>query len=623
LLFAGVLLLLVEMALRLAGVGAPSGRLDPQAGFEGSGPLFVRTRLPGGREVFQTAVDRLGAFNPQSFAVEKPAGTIRFFCIGGSSTFGFPWDASVAYCSDLGKALGAARPEIGVEAINCGGMSYGSGRLARIARELAAYQADAWILYVGDNEYVERRFFAPLRQESAWRRRVREGLGRLRLATLIGTAMESVLHPSAEIDVDPYGVGPVRDDSRREARSQVEDEAVARDFSVALAGIRELAVASGARLLLVRPAANLRGWSPEASDWSATIGPAARARRDVAFAAARTLHESGRESEALEQIDATLRLDDRPAIAYFVRGRILEALGRLAEAREAFRAARDRDAVPIRITSALEERIAQAWSAFSLAPLDAESVLAPASRSGIVGDEMVLDYCHPTIAGHRRIAALLLPALQAELWPTEAPRAFDFETGAQADETLPASPFGAAWGGQMLLRQGRAGEAAPYFARALQLDPSLATAHEGLGRVLAAQGRVEEAIRELTEATRLAPRMAGAWNNLGLLQAASGRHEEAVRSFQKAIPLGVGNALVRGNLSASLLALGRLDEARREAERARAESPTDASIWIRLAEVRARQGDRAGAESAFMQALELDPTASRARSGLEALRSSP
>jgi tetratricopeptide (TPR) repeat protein len=615
-------LLVVELLLRAIGFGGPGQRPDPFAGFSTTEPLFVAASAPDGTRMLRTRADRVGQFNLQEFPRVKGPDTIRLFCLGGSSTFGFPYDNRLSFCAALERSLNHSHPEKHFEVINCGGMSYGARRVLNVMRELTAYEADGFVVYMGHNEYVERRFFAPFLEEAAWRRRLRGGLNRLRLYVAVRRALAPMTGTPARLAEDPFGVAaPARDDSHRQARDVREDALVAEQFRFVVAEMQALANRAGSELLLILPAANLRDWAPEGSIWNADLPADLRRRRDAAFADAGRLHQAESEEDALVAIDLALSLDPLPAAAHFLRGQILLALDRPG-AGESLRRARDLDAVPIRITGSLGAIIREAWATGALPPLDAEQVLAEASPHRLVGSEQVLDYCHPSPEGHRRIAALIAPVLLARFWPDEpAPPQDPSDLLPAAGEGADAanSAFGAAWAGQMLVRQGRQAEAEAFFRRAQDLDPGLATAHEGLGRILAGSGRTGEAVRELEEAARLAPQMSNVWNNLGQAYRAAGRLEDALGAYRRAAAGGVGSGVVHRNLAATLVQMGRPQEALEEAMTACRVSPGDALGWVALAGIHSALGHREKAEEAYRHALSLDPGAPAAREGLAGL----
>ncbi|MFQ5718917.1 MAG: tetratricopeptide repeat protein [Acidobacteriota bacterium] len=616
-------LLIIEIALRLVGFGAPGHRPDPFAGFSPQEKLFVRDVDDDGVAWYRTRDDRVGAFRPARFTEKKPARTVRFFCLGGSSTYGFPLAAEKAFCPLLGEALAAAHPGHAVEAINCGGMSYGSRRVLNIMREVVDYRPDAVIVYMGHNEYLERRFFAPFLTESAWRRSLRGHLNQVRIYTALRRLLAPLTRTAARPDTGLFGVGPARDDSRRVPRDPEEDALIERRFRFVVEEMSALARSRNIPLLLVRPGANLRGWAPEASEWRAGLPPDLQQERSGATARARAAHQRGDEAAALAAVNKALAIDPTAAEILFLQAQILESLHRLDEARDAYRVARDRDGVPIRITSALGAIISRAWGDEHLLHLDAAGELATASPDGIVGNEMILDYCHPTAAGHRRIAGLLYTALQATLWPDQPAGHLDPSIWDRPEPNTSSSAFGTAWQGQMLLRQGRVAEALPLFRQAVARDPELATAQEGLGRTLVMTGAVDEGVRHLERATRLDPEAGLGWNNLGLAYVVAGRLPDAVAAFRTAVATGVGTGVSRKNLADVLLRSGQLDEARREIEAALAASPASSAAWTTRGRIAEQQGDRTAAVEAYRRALDLDPGATPAADGLARLGAGP
>jgi protein O-mannosyl-transferase len=67
------------------------------------------------------------------------------------------------------------------------------------------------------------------------------------------------------------------------------------------------------------------------------------------------------------------------------------------------------------------------------------------------------------------------------------------------------------------------------FSRVLALDPSIAIAHEGLGKALAQRGDFEAAARSLTRALELAPDRISALRLLAMAREAEGRLDESLR----------------------------------------------------------------------------------------------
>ena len=118
--------------------------------------------------------------------------------------------------------------------------------------------------------------------------------------------------------------------------------------------------------------------------------------------------------------------------------------------------------------------------------------------------------------------------------------------------------------GLTLAGQGRIDEAAAAFAAAVGLDPRLATARADLGLALSKLGKNDSAIDQYSEALRLDPNQPDTQNNLGALLARNGRMHEAVPHFLAAIRLRPDFELAHVNLAIAFVNTNELDEAERE-----------------------------------------------------------
>ena len=96
----------IEAVLRIAGVPARDPGDDPFVGFSGTQPLFV---VDNG--IASTAPAKLRFFNQASFPVKKDPDTLRVFCLGGSTTYGHPFDGETSFPRWLEDLLKASSPD--------------------------------------------------------------------------------------------------------------------------------------------------------------------------------------------------------------------------------------------------------------------------------------------------------------------------------------------------------------------------------------------------------------------------------------------------------------------------------------------------------------------------------
>lgn len=597
----------VEGVLALLGLGGARDRPDPLLGFTREYHVFVPDPAKPG--VLVTDPAKRESFNAQAFEARKPAGTVRVFCLGGSDTYGFPRGAAEAYPAFLGAKLARAFPERRVEVVNVGGLSYAAYRCVNVAREIARYEPDAIVYHGGNNEYVERRFFAKILAEPAWRRALRARLSRLRTYTLLEKALARPPKPGASPEGAGglFGVRVLRDDNEPLPRSEAEDRAIEENFRAALSQMAAIAREAGALFVLGVPAVNQADWPPDLSLHDASLDADALAAFGARLADGRRLLESGDAAGAARALAPAVASDPRHAEAHYLLARCYHALGETDKAIAEYDAASATDGTPIRATPRLQAAAREVGAREKATVVDVAALFARLSRDegGAVGRRLMLDYCHPTREGHERIADALFAALAGPLFGAPGAEAPPLEEIAGA---AGGSAFGIAWEGQMLVRQGRFREAAAKFEEALAVDPEFAYALEGLGRCHAEWGDTTRALDYYERAARANPPNPTILTNLANVYLSTGRPAEAEAALRKAISIdAVGSTNARVLLARALVQMGRRDAARAALEEAIAANPNRAEAHRLLGSLLDEAGDFAGAEARYREALRLDP----------------
>jgi hypothetical protein len=147
--------LLIEAALRWFRT-EPAHSPTPTIEFITDRPLFVFDEpsaeyvIPASRQPF---------FKRDTFASQKEPQEYRIFCLGGSTVQGNPYSIETSFTTWLELSLRAADPSRHWQVVNCGGISYASYRLYPVLKECLQYQPDLFILYLGDNEFLEDRSY--------------------------------------------------------------------------------------------------------------------------------------------------------------------------------------------------------------------------------------------------------------------------------------------------------------------------------------------------------------------------------------------------------------------------------------------------------------------------------
>ena len=110
--------------------------------------------------------------NPRRFPIAKPPGTYRIFCIGQSTTEGFPFAPRGGYPEWLGELFKDVLPDRKIEVVNAGISGSDSTRDLAIVKEVLKYRPDLLVLYEGNNEAYHGRI-------RLFQDRFGSGLGRL------------------------------------------------------------------------------------------------------------------------------------------------------------------------------------------------------------------------------------------------------------------------------------------------------------------------------------------------------------------------------------------------------------------------------------------------------------
>jgi tetratricopeptide (TPR) repeat protein len=645
-----------EAALWAAGVPTILAERDPFAGFSESVRVFEP--VPGRGVLATPPRATLRSFNYQEFREAKPAGGLRVFTLGGSSAFGFPYGAEVAFTGILGEALKAALPDRTVEAVNASGMSYGSHRLRLLAGELAGYRPDVFVVFEGHNEFVETRFYRDLLARPAGLDPLRKILYRWRLYALLTRALARP-EPAAGPGAPPGGPAGRRAgtetgallgiDVAREGAAAVtaEEKAEAlRRFEENLDAIAAAAARAGARLVLCTVPSNLRDWRPNRSVFDPAAPPETRDRALDLLGRAGGALRGGDAAAAAGLLEEAHALAPGHAEIAFALGRAYEGLGRWDEAREAYRSARDADAQPVRAPGPFNDAIRRAAGRTGAVLVDAEREFEAASPHGLTGFDLVEDYVHPTPEGHGIIAlalyraffekgilgpprgadeaifARVIEARVARLGGAGAPAGGAPGSAPAAGEAGPAGPSGPRAAamlfnmGVVLENQGELQKAADAYAACLERDPTHYAARCNLGWILHDAGALDQALSEFRRALETEPGHLNCLLGLGQTLSALSQAADSEAAFRRAVEADARSALAWSGLGVALAQQERVREAEAAFRRGVELDPASADAQAYLGQALMFQGRLDEAAASFRRSLALEHRHQRARIGL-------
>ena len=614
-----LLMLVSEGVLALFGVRPRTVTEDPFVGFASYVPLFVEQAGAGGEARMGTAENKLDYFNHQEFTKEKKANTRRVFCVGGSTTFGRPYKDETSYCGWLREMLPEADPSHEWELVNAGGISYASYRVARVMEELADFEPDLFIVYTGQNEFLEERTYAHIIDTPGVLLDAEAVLSRTRTYTALRLAIKSITEGNnpddsekstlaEEVDtVLDRSVGPEVYERDEELRRGVIEH-----YRRNLRRMIDIARAAGAEIILVTPASNLLDCTPFKSQHRDGLSQTDRKQWQLEFASAAAALDTERYGEALAATDRAQRIDDRRADLHHLRGRILWSSERFDEAKASFLQARDEDVCPLRALSVMSDIVREVGAEGDVPVVDFVELVAARSEHGTPGEELFLDHVHPTIEGHRLLAEALIDALAvagfvhpSERWDQAAKdrvaKRVTNQLDAKAHKTALLNLA------KVVAWAGKDDEAKALALRAAELNPDDAQAHFQIGAGALNTGKVEEAITHLQRGLQLDPGRADGHFMLASALDQNGRGDEALEHYRRAIEIKPEYAEARAGLGTALAMRGQTEEAIRHLREAVRLDPDGVTAQYNLATALQSRGDMAAAVVHFTRVAALEP----------------
>ncbi len=511
---------LLEIGLRLFGVGAADTASDPFAGFGSNIPVFEREGA-----VWKTSDKRMPFLPEQSFALDKPANGFRAFCFGGSTVHGRPYEADTAFPKWLELELQAVAPERAVEIVNCGGISYASYRIVPMLREVLTLDPDLIVVATGHNEFLEDRTYHSLKSRTAAQSWIDNLGNRVRTVRVGRNLFRGKSPPGQTGNPDRDGDFETRLDTENGYSSYHRDAdwraRVIEQFEEAMQTMVRLCDDKNVPLILVNLGSNIRDCPPFKSEHRADLSAVDEARWNEAFQEADAADKAGDLQAALQAYQEAGKIDDRHALLHWRLARCLDRLDRPGDAKGHYLRAKDEDICPLRMFDRQYAFQAELAAEAGITIIDARKTLEAQSPDGVPGNDWYLDHVHPTIGGHQEIARVIAAKLReagmlavTKTWTDDARR----ETSASHfrklgpvylgngrrrlewlegwanrnllfEETQPVDARGHLHAGFRYLDFGETTKAAAAIKKALELDADLQAALDAREKQLREQGR--------------------------------------------------------------------------------------------------------------------------------------
>lgn len=630
-----LLFLGLEGALRLVGYGRPTGFLipDEQPGYYRTNPDFAGFFLP-----------RSFDLRPLNFRIpaKKPPGALRVVVLGESAAQGVPAPA-FGFAPQLRTLLRARYPGRDIEVINTGIVAINSHVVYQVAKDLAAFSPDVFVVYLGNNEVV-----GPYGPGSAflstmpplWLIRLSEAVKFSRTGQLVATLLEKL--PRASRRAPAWdGMAMFVDNAVRGDDPRLEK--VYRNFESNLRDIVRVATQSGAKTVLCTVVANLKDSAPFLSLHRPALGETELAAWQTAFERGRREWLLDEDAAARRDLEEALRIDPQYADTSYLLGTLELRSGHVDAARKLLIDALHWDALRFRPDPRLNQIIRQvaAEKASRVSLVDAARELGadPESPGPPAGREWLFEHVHFDWEGNDRMAQLLARAVEATQgarttaagpWLDSAgvARALAYTPHERLDvlrhnaDIVRRPPFSnqltyfldqAKLAREMarleadIRERGSLNEAAATVVAAFKADPDnpdLAAIAEGLALDA---GNPNAALAQARRAAALLPADLALWGDQASLLSQLGRFDEAAAILDEASRHEVDPMRLVPMRAALEIRRHRYDAARAVFDRALARQPDDEKLRVMRGNLARIAGHEAEAEQEFRAILQTDP----------------
>jgi tetratricopeptide (TPR) repeat protein len=397
-----LLLGLVEAGLRICGVGYPTALTVP---------CTVQGRPTSCYNLFFAAPFFPPGMikTPQMYAIPavKPPQTFRIFVLGESAAMGDP-DPSYGFSRYLEVMLRERYPEMKFEIVNTGSVAINSHVLLPIAKGLADFNPDLFIIYSGNNEVV-----GPYGPGTALT------VGGMSLPVVRG----SIFYHSTRIGQLLTQLGtPKRDwggmamfmDKQVRANSPLMPYVYA-NYEQNLRDTIAVAQQAGAKVIVSTVATNLMDCAPFASLHREGLGADELRSWSGLVEQGAVQENAGSYTDALKLYQAAANIDGDYAELQFRIARCLQALGDYSAARKHFIRARDLDTLRFRADTRINEINRSVAFSSRVNLVDSDAIFANESLYGITGSDLIYEHVHLTPRGNYLLARSMFVEIASQL----------------------------------------------------------------------------------------------------------------------------------------------------------------------------------------------------------------
>lgn len=342
--------------------------------------------------------------SPEIFLPSRPAGTYRIFCLGGSTTVGYPYWYNGAFSSFLRDRLKAQFPHRSIEIVNVGMTATNSYTVLDIGRDLVALEPDLFIVYDGHNEFYGALGVASNARitPTRWMNFVYLRLVHWRTFQLTSKIISGILTYFGEPPIEYSGRATMMEQVSIGKNVPYGSDSYKKGlviFQKNLDALADLCDRQLIPLILGTQVSNLRDQRPFISNLASDLSDQGRLQFQRFFERGKELQSKGLSDSATVLFQSAIAIDATHADVHYHLAQCFDSLGNKQNAFSEYSLARDYDELRFRTDTQFNDAIRSMGDRPNCYVADIESAFMALSKDSLIGNNLILEHLHPNIRG--------------------------------------------------------------------------------------------------------------------------------------------------------------------------------------------------------------------------------
>ncbi len=355
--------------------------------------------------------------DPIFFKVPKPKGVYRIFCLGESTSAGFPYWYNGAFPAYLLTRLRSIFPDKRIEMINLSLTATNSYTALDLARELPKYQPNLVIYYGGHNEFYGALGVGSNQSVSTFRLVTEVYLELIHLRTF--QLLQNIIHgvaTSIGLENNSLSRGT---EMEQVARGRLIPyggrlyKAAYSIFKQNLEDIRTVFTSRQIPIIMGTQVSDLRDQSPFVSGHSPGLSAARKAEFDRQYQYGIQLQAANNWDSAEVEFESAINIDSLYADAHYRLAQCLDTTGHKLKAFHQYILARNYDELRFRTDTQFNNVIRSMADGKYCFVADVVKAFEAASPDSLIGHNLIWEHLHPNSRGAFLIAKCYANVMEA------------------------------------------------------------------------------------------------------------------------------------------------------------------------------------------------------------------